>query len=155
MANQFYNSMARDVLDGIEDLSAVTLKAILVNATRVENADDVFIDEAGADDVIDGEISATNYTGGFGGAGRQALANVTITVDNTDDEAVLDADDITWTGLGGASNDTITAVEIVIEKTADTDSKLVCRNELSSSTTTNGSDVTIQWDAEGIINLNT
>ncbi len=40
---------------------------------------------------ITNEVTGTGYT-----AGRATLANKSVSADNTDNEGVLDADDVTW-----------------------------------------------------------
>jgi hypothetical protein len=51
---------------------------------------------AGASD----ECDFTDYV-------RKTLASITVTVDDTNDRVDIDCADITWTGAGGASNNTI------------------------------------------------
>ncbi len=143
------------LLDGSDDFLTDTFKFILCNSTYVANKDDEFIDDGGADDVIDGEISATGYTGGFGGADRLTMGSKTITSDLTDDEVVMDCADPTWTALGNGANDTITRTVICKEITNDLASPVYWQNELSSSVTTNGGDITLNIATEGAVNLNT
>lgn len=152
MVSIFYNDAKKEIFDNTLNMSSDTLKIMLTNSTHVPDADDSFIDDAGADDAIDGEIVATNYTGGFAGAGRKTLASVAITVDKTNDRAELDATDVTWTALGNGSNDTITGAVMVKEITNDTLSRVIAFIDFTD-TTTNGGDFTIQWDPEGILHL--
>ena len=155
MANLFYNNAKLLIFNNTLDLETDSgIKILLVsNATAyTPNADHVFIDEAGANDVIDAETNVTNYTGGFGGAGRKTLASRAITVDNTNDRAEFDAADVTWTALGNGTNQTVVAGVIVKEITNDAASLLIGYVDFSDFTT-NGADLTLQWDAEGIIQL--
>ena len=151
MASFVYNTSKKEIMDGTLNLNTDTLKVILVNSTYTANADDDVVDAGGANDAVDGEITATNYTKGWGGAGRKTLANKTFETDKPNDRAELHADNITWTALGGASNDTIVAAVLIKEGGAnDTTSRLIAYIDLAD-TTTNGGDFTIQWNAEGIL----
>lgn len=155
MASLVYNTAAKEILDNTINLSSDTIKVMLVTSSYVANKDDDVVDAAGADDPVDHEISVTGYTGGWGGAGRKTLANKQFTVDDTDDEAVFDNTvDLTWTALGAGA--TIAAAIVIKEGGADdTTSRLIAYLELASPFATNGGDFTLQFDAEGIINLNT
>lgn len=155
MASQCKQYAWGEILNGNIDLLTDTLKAIPYNSTYVPNKDDEFIDDGGADDLLDGITDTDGYTWTFGGNGRQTLAGKSVTVDDTDDEVVFDFNDITWSSVGGSTPDTWTGLGIVKEITNDADSPIICNNDLDSSVTTNGGDVTINVDAEGGVNLNT
>lgn len=155
MANFVYNAAATRVLNGALNLSTATLKMMLVTSSYTANRDDEFVSAASA-----AEISATNYTGGFGGAGRKTLTGQTVTKDNTNDRAELDVNDVTWTALGGASNATIAAILVIKENTNDADSWLVAYYDTVTGTpslpfTTNGGDLTLNINVEGLIQLST
>jgi hypothetical protein len=155
MASLCYNTAAKEILDNTINLSSDTIKVMLVEVGYTANKDDDVVDAGGANDPVDHEISVTGYTAGWGGAGRKTLANKSFTVDDTDDEAVFDNTvDLTWTSLGAGA--TIVAAIVIKEGGADdTTSRLIAYLELASSFPTNGGDFTLQFDAEGIINLNT
>ncbi len=158
--NRFYNTGYKEILDGTIDLSSDTIKVIPVGSGYTFNPDHTVADAGGANDVVDEEIVATNYTGGWGGSGRKTLSNKSWSVDNTNDMAVFDADPITWSSLGGATNDTINAFIIVKEGGAnDTTTRLIAYvDTVTSGTlplTTNGSDVTITPDADGLFQFPT
>lgn len=91
------------------------------------------------------EIVATNYTTGYGGAGRRALASKAVADDNTNMRSVFDAADVTWTSLGGASNDTVATAVVFKEITSDAASPMVLQLDISPDVTTNGGDFTIQF----------
>lgn len=160
MASFAYTRFAADNMRALVDLDADTLKLVLVNSTYVPLRSEDAADEGGADDMVDGEIgSVTNYTGGYSGAGRKTLSSVTVTEDDANDRGELDAADVTWSSLGGAANDTIVAAVLVKEDHintggTDTGTLLICHIDIAD-TLTNGSDFTIQWDAEGILQLST
>src|ERR1044072_4016231 len=112
MADVIFNSFKRDIMNGALDLDTDTIKVALVTSSYTPNQDThtKFSD-------VTNEVSGTGYT-----AGGTALANKAVTADNTDNEGVFDADDVTW------SSSTITARGAVVYKdtgTAST-SKLIC-----------------------------
>lgn len=93
---------------------------------------------------------------------RQTLQNVTITQDDTDNEGVLDADDVVFSSLS-TSND-IQAIfvyeQVGGDDTTPGDDVLVAVYDDDSAGSlsdlpiaTNGSDLTVSFDSEGIVNL--
>ncbi|MBS4082927.1 MAG: hypothetical protein KGZ73_05200 [Rhizobiales bacterium] len=140
MADVIYNSFKRDIQNGSIDLDTDTIKVALVTSsyTPDQDAHDNFDD-------ITNEVSGTGYT-----AGGATLANKAVTADNTDNEGVFDADDVTW------SSSTITARGAVIYKSTGTasTSKLIAYVDFGSDKTSTAGNFTIQWNAEGILNLN-
>ncbi len=91
------------------------------------------------------EVSGTGYT-----AGGAALANKTVTQDNTDNEGVFDADDVTW------STSTITARGAVLYKDGGSAATryLICYIDFGADKSSEAADFTLQWNAEGILNIN-
>jgi hypothetical protein len=125
MANFMFNTAAHEIHNGTLDLAAeVTagdIKVMLVNSSYSPDRDDDFVA-----DVVAGEIVATGYTGGHGGAGRKAVANAAFSLDKANDRSEFDTDDpAAWNPLGGASNDTITGIIVFQEKTGDADSRVI------------------------------
>jgi hypothetical protein len=148
MASGFYNQGLLDIANGTIDLDTTTLKIMLVDNTYVYNPDHTVVDN-GANDTSDPsycEISATNYTGGYGGGGRKT-ATITGQVNNTSNRADFAIADLTWTALGGATNDTVGGAILVRETGgADTSARLVAFFDLTD-TPTNGSDILLDFTA--------
>ena len=118
-------------------MSADTVKVALVSGYTP----DIDNDSTYAD--ITGEvIGSTGYT-----TGGETLTNLSLTQDNTDNEGVWDADDVTWT------TSTITASAAVIYDTTYSN-QLICFIDFGSSKSSSSSNFTIQWNSEGILNLN-
>ena len=140
MASVVYNSFKRYIMDGSIDLDTDTIKVALVTSSYTPNIDT----HANFSDVTN-EVSGTGYS-----AGGATLASVTVTADTTDDEGVFDAADTTWTTA------TVTARGAVIYKSTGTSStsKLICYVDFGSDKTSTAGDFTIQWNSEGILNLN-
>lgn len=153
MASNVYQQGMLDILDGTIDLESDTIKIMLlgtVNATYAPDKDHTVVDN-GANNTTDPsfcELQATNYTGGYGGAGRKT-ATLALSKDNTNDRAIVAITDLTWTALGGASNDTVTACLMIFETGGvDTSSRLLAYLDFTN-TATNGSDFTLDFPAAG------
>ncbi len=96
-----------------------------------------------------GELVATNYV-------RKALANQVVTEDNINNRSEFNADPVIWSALGGAVNDTIGAMLIYKHVTNDADSIPIAYIDSATGSpglplTTNGGDVTMTPNAEGLI----
>tara|TARA_R100001086_G_C11848145_1_gene260670 strand:+ start:12209 stop:12625 length:417 start_codon:yes stop_codon:yes gene_type:complete len=134
-----YNSAKQKLMDGSIDLDTDTIKVALCTSTY---SPDIDTHEDFAD--ITNEVSGTGYT-----AGGETLANKSVTKDTTDDEGVFDADDVTWLIA------TITARYAIVYKDTgvSTTSWLICYIDFGSDQSSSASDFTIQWNAEGIVNI--
>ncbi len=149
MASGPYNKAKKEILSGTIDLAADTLVVILVDSTYTFDPDQDTLDDGTAGDVASHEIVATNYTAGFGGAGRKVLASKTFTQDNSGNYATFDAADPVWTSLGGATNATVGGAVIAKEVTDDAHSRPIFFVDFANIATT-GSDFTVLFDAAGI-----
>jgi hypothetical protein len=143
MASGMYNRALKEITDRTLDITT-GCKVMLVNSTYTYDPDNDFVAAGGSSDPDDAEITATNYTRGFGGAGRKA-ATLTFVEQDANNRAVVRIADLTWTALGGATNDTIEGAILIKEGTSDADSKLVAYFDLPT-TPTNGSDVVLDFD---------
>lgn len=133
-----------------------TIKVMLIGTATAytPNKDKDFVDEGGANDPTDAEISTTNYTGGFGGSGRKTLASKTIAANDTSDRVELDAADVVWTALGPPSGGPTLALAIIIkEVTNDAASPMICDQDFTD-TVVNGGDVTLQFASGGFLQIN-
>ena len=136
MANGVYNRAKRNAANGTLDLGTADTRLMLVTTGYTFNPDHNFLDNGGANDPVDHEISV-------GGYARQALANETVTQDDTNDFAYMDADDVVFTSL--AAGQTIGGA-ILFDQAggADTARVAIAFYDLVD-TATNGGNVTIQW----------
>lgn len=140
MANVIFNSFKKEIQDGSIDLDTDTIKVMLVTASYTPNQDT----HTRRSDVTN-EVTGSGYT-----SGGAALAGKAVTQDNTDNEGVFDATDLTW------ATATLTARAAVIYRdsgAAATD-ELIVYVDFGADKTSTGDDFKIIWDAEGIINLN-
>ena len=147
-----YNRAKKELLDGTLDLVNDTIKAMLVTSSYVADADDDFVDEAGANDPIDHELSGTGYVAGHGNSGRKTIASKAFSEDDPNDRGEFDAADLVWTAINAGIAD---AVILLKEGSSDdTDALLIAYIDSGGfPVTTNGGDFTVQWNAEGILQL--
>lgn len=150
------NTKVLYVTGGI-DLVNDTIKVALYNNSTAFTFDPDT--HAHVADVLDGGTTAQEF-GGAGGTGytRKALASQTVTQDDTDDESVFDAGDLSWSSLNGETiqgiliykqvggDDTTPADDPIIGVIDDAD-------EAELPLPTNGSQIDLNWAAEGIKNL--
>ncbi|WP_323190448.1 hypothetical protein [Halostella sp. PRR32] len=138
------------------DVETATLRVALFNDSVAYSPDQV--NHEYVSDVLDGgttaqELADASYS-------RRDLANVSVTVDATDGEVVVDADDVTWTSLDGGETiqGWVAYAQIGGDDTTPADDPIIAlEDEVTNSNgnlvTTNGSDITLQFDAEGIVTV--
>jgi len=138
MASFIYNSFKTKQWNGNAiDLDTDTIKVMLTTSTYTPNQDTHdFVDD------ITNEVSSGGYT-----AGGAALANKTMTQDDTNNWAKFDADDVTWTNV------TFSARYAVIYKYTGTPSTspLIACIDFGSDQSPSAANFTIQWSANGIM----
>lgn len=136
------------------DLLADTIKCGLSDTVHVVNKDEEFLDEGGVDDFVDGEladITGSGYgPGGFGTLGRKTLATKTVVYDTANDRVEFDADDVVWSGIDAG---TIDQAVLLKEITNDTLSRIIVNIDIDPDVVTNGGDITLQFNVEGILQL--
>jgi len=133
---------------------AIDLVADTINVALMKTSYTINIDTTGHehfDDVSASEIVATNYVV-FGGGTEAALASKAVAADDTNDRAEFDAQDLTYSNIGNGSNDTFDQI-IIYKDTATASTSSLIAHATVNSTTTNGSSITLQWDAQGILQL--
>jgi hypothetical protein len=141
MADVIYNSFKRDIMNGALDLDTDTIKVMLVTSSYTADQDA----HTKRSDITN-EVVGTGYT-----AGGASLATKVVSADNTDNEGVFDADDVSWT------TSTITARGAVLYKSrggASSADELICYLDFGADKVSTAGTFTISWNAEGIINLN-
>lgn len=139
----FYNSYKKKLMDGSNiDLDTDTIK---ISAHTDSETPDIDADDFW-DDVSATEISATGYT-----SGGATLANPAVTADNTDNEGVFDADNVTWT-----LTTSVSVRYFIIYKDTGTDSTspLIGYIDAGETLGVSNSTLTLSFSAEGIININ-
>lgn len=149
MASFVYGLAAELIVEQSLDFLVNTIQVGLSTSTHVPNKDDQFLDDVGSDDFVDGELTGSGYVAGFGNSGRVDLASKTVVYDTANDRVELDAADSDWTAIDAG---TFAQATLLKEITSDAAS-VVIANVDTADTVTNGSNVTITWNAEGIIQL--
>jgi len=151
------NNFKEELMEAQFDFLNDTLKVALVSdntAYSFSPDTDTFVG-----DVLDGGTTAEEFQGT--GYSRQTLSNVTVTQDDTDDEGVADADDVTFTGLDGDTIQTVLVYkEVGGDETTPGDDPIIAVFDDDSAgsladlpLTTNGGDVTLAFSSEGIVNI--
>ena len=141
MASLVYNNYKARMLGlgTMVDLDGDTIKLSLHTSSYTP---------ADANDFYDDVTNEVGASGTYSAGG--ATLSVTLSQDDTDDEGVFDATDVSFTSA------TITARGAVIYKSAGTasTSPLVCYIDFGSNQTSTAGTFTISFAAEGIINVN-
>jgi hypothetical protein len=114
------------------------MRVLLVGTGYTPNRDHDFVA-----DVVANELSTTNYA-------RQALTGEVITLDDTNDRVLMDADDVTWTALGPASGGPSVLAAIVYRNTGADGTSPLWFYMNGTTTTVNGSNFTYQWASTGL-----
>lgn len=111
-----------------------------------------------AGQIFDNGTTAYEFgSGNQGGTGysRQILANENIVVDSTNDRSEFQADDVVFTGIDGAEIQFALVVKQVGGDwtTLGDDPIIAYVTSTNFPMQTNGGNVTITWDSEGIIQI--
>jgi hypothetical protein len=146
-----YNKFKNEVMNRTIDLSGGVIKVMLVTSSYVANENDDFLEER-ADDANEHELSGTGYTAGFASADRRTLAAKVFSEDDPNNRGEFDdTADITWTGIDAG---TVAGIIVYNHLTNDVSSAMICYIDTGGlPIVTNGGDLTIQWNAEGILQL--
>lgn len=147
MANGVYNKCVEELGKALTDLDDGDLRVLLVQSSYTFNKDHLFVDDGSANDPASHEVSVSGYA-------RQTLANTTVTRDDTNDFAYLDADDVNFAGL--ATGQTVGGAVLFRHTGADGTAPLLAFYDLAN-TPTNGGDIGVQWNTPangGVMKLN-
>jgi hypothetical protein len=148
MAAGCFSRGIHSINNGTIDADTSVLKVMLEQSgyNAVFDPDQASLDVAATTNDLTGfEATATGYTGGFAGAGRKT-AGVTLTEQTANNRTVAIIADLTWTALGGATNNTLGGCAVVREVTNDAASIPVAWLQFAANLTTNGSDVLDDFD---------
>lgn len=140
MASTAFSRGVLSVLNGAIDLDTTALKVGLAKSTYSPDPDESSLTTFAA-----AEADCTNYAGGFSGSGRKS-ATITLTEQTANNRVVLIVGDLTWSALGGASNNTLAYADLLREITSDALSVNIAAFQFASNLTTNGSDVLVDFD---------
>jgi hypothetical protein len=135
-----YSRGVLSILNGTIDADTTATKVGLAQSTYSPDPDESALTTFAAS-----EATCTGYTGGFAGAGRKS-ATITLTEQTANNRVVTILTDLTWTALGGASNNTLGYAVWLREVTNDAASTPLSFLQFSSNVTTNGSDILVDFD---------
>ena len=138
----------RRIFTGDIDVDTDTIAAALVGTSFDGDPENLTLDGVTTLD----EIEVTNYVTGHSGAGRKDLS-ITITTDDTNNQIEIDATNLTWSSLGGTTNDTVAGILYFKQGASDDTTAYMLGYASLTCTNTNGSDFTVQFDAEGIMKV--
>lgn len=131
MANLITNKFKFEAFTGDANLDAADLRCLLLTTAGAPTADTNFVS-----DIVANEVSV-------GGYARQTLTGETVTEDDTNDFAYLDANDALFAAL--ATGQTIGWAVVFRHTGADATAPVYACYDVTD-TPTNGGDVTIQWN---------
>ena len=140
MTNIIFNIGKLKLMNGDIDLLNDSIKIALMTETYSPDKDN---DEYYSDLV--GEASGTGYT-----AGGKVLSNRTISKDDLNDRAEFKADDLVWNAIT-VSN--VNSCVIYKDTGTPSTSSLIAYIDFAYSFQKISEDLIINWDAEGILNL--
>lgn len=135
----------------IETDAAIRLMLLKSSYDAQDDPDVDFIDAGGANDPIDHEADCTGYTGGHLGAGRKALDNRVLRIDDANNRVEFDFDDEDFGALGNGANNTLGSVMLMKNGSSDDTDALAIANDDVANVTTNGSTITYQPNVEGML----
>lgn len=142
MADGIFNIAKGAFVEKFRDGAANGLILLL----KVNESESTLIDY----DTVAAILAGSNTEADFTNYARKTGLTGTITVDDVNDRVDVDVDDQTWSSAGGASNNTLTKLILAYEESA-ADSGRVPLAHLDFATTTDGSDITAQINASGIM----
>lgn len=138
----WYTAGLKELVDRTIPSDAV-FKIMLVKTTYAYNADHTFVDDGTSGDPSSHEIVATNYAGGFAGSGRKT-ATLTWQSNNTANRVEAAIASLTWSTIGGATNDTIGGLVLYRSNSTDGNSRLIAFLD-PADTPTNGNNITFTF----------
>lgn len=142
MASHMFNKAKQSLVNGGIDLDTDDIRvALLMSNTTADSENDgiVFVGDIGTLDEHDGSAYV-----------RKALASEAVNLDDANDRAEFDATDVVWTALGAGTRTCVGAL-LYKHVTNDADSPVIAWVEFASAVTNDGTDFTITWNAEGIL----
>lgn len=151
MANFVYTNAKKALMEGDIDLDGTDDIRVLLamSNTTMDTEEDILninAGQSGGPTTLD-EMDGASYV-------RKELASEAVTADNANDEAQFDAADVTWSTLGAGTRDVQGAVVYKFTSTNDSlNVPIAWIEDGGFPITANGGDLTIQWNAEGILKL--
>ena len=143
MADGVFNIAKGAMMEMFNDAAANGIVMLM----KANEAESTLIDRT---DIADLLVEAGNTEATFTSYARKTGITGTVTVDNTNDRTDRDIPDQTWSPAGNGANDTLTKLVLAYENAA-ADATRIPLSHHDFSVTTDGSDLTAQINASGII----
>lgn len=118
---------------------------LIVMLLQANEAETDFVDH---DDLAALLGDGSNTEADFTNYARKTGLTGSVTVDDANDRVDVDVPDQTWTSAGGGSNNTLTKAVVAYEESAS-DSGRVPQTHHDFAVTTDGTDLTIQFNSAG------
>lgn len=145
MASVIYNAALAAVAKAVIDLDHSDIRAILVMTNTTADTDNDAKVYVGDLTTLD-ECDATGYA-------RIKLTNKAVTVNDGSNLAFFDADDLSFTGLGGNATRDIQGVLLYKHVSSDADSPILCFIDFVSDVAKESVSITVPWNAAGILSF--
>jgi hypothetical protein len=134
MADFVFTRGCYEIFNGTAVPGTADFRALLLDTDYTQDKNDNVLDDLDSD-----EISVSGYS-------RQALANETLTEDDTNDRVYMDADDVTFSSL--AAGQTVGWGILYRHTGNDATAPTISAYDVTN-TPTNGGNIVIQWTAPG------
>lgn len=152
------NATRKKFFDAAINFGSDTIKVALLKSTTEYSPDKD--NHEFVNDVLDGGTTGAEYDDS--GYSRQTLGGLSTSQDNADDEGVWDANDVTFSSIGSATGGQVIEAVLIYKQVGGDDTtpgddpilRIIDDTEAADlPLQTNGGDITISWDGEGIINI--
>lgn len=144
MASVIYNEALRAIAAGEIDLNASDIRARLVMTNTTCDTENDGVTNLSDFTTIDAS-DATGYA-------DIDMAGLAVNKDDTNDRAEFDANDLVYSGLSGdATRDYQGVLLYVYVDGTDANDKALAFIDFSADVSSSATQVTVPWDAEGII----
>jgi hypothetical protein len=144
MANFVYNHAKHLALTGALDLSTADVRVILVMTNTTADTED-------DPTTVAGFTTLDEFDGSGYSSGGVALTGEAVAKDAGNNRSEFDATDATFTAIGAGTRDVQAALAIVWGGSLGASIPLAFIDTGGFPFTANGSNVVIQWNAEGIL----
>lgn len=138
-----YTPAKTKLLNGDLDFAAHDMRILLVMTNTIADTSQDFEFVGSMTTVELDEMDGANYA-------RQALASEAVNEDAANNRAEFDATDSVFTNLGAGTRN-VAGIVLYRHVTNDADSPLIAYIDSGFPYTANGATLTIQWNAEGIL----
>jgi len=145
MANFVYTAAKEEIMKGTVDFDLPDdFRVILVDSTTTADTEEDALTVGGFTTL--GELSGTGYT-----SGGDPLVGDAVNRDDPNNRAEYDATDTTWTGINAGTAQAAILIKWITNLTSSLPIAYIDTGGFPI--TTNGGDLTIQWNAEGVLQL--